>query len=238
MEEITIVFNNKTTLNAKYKDLIKIKYFQQLFKNRTYDEIKEINFTHINIKNENMKIILDYSQIDNDEIEDYMNSIEQVSAANTERMPFYLYQFLALFNITDDKDYNKEIIEKMLSLKEDGEFLRYESFCDVIEYKWADNYRVMDKTILKEILMENVEDIYENEFKNKEIIDIKSLDYKYLAIIFNYCNVNEDKMDNFFINNIITDETIYNLINITTISNSKFKNILSLNINKIIDDLH
>ena len=64
------------------------------------------------------------------------------------------------------------------------------------------------------------------------MIDDSKTDY-----IFNYYKIDEEKMDKFFLDNIITDETINNLINTTTISNSKFKSILLLNIKKIIHEL-
>jgi len=234
---ITIILNDNK-IEANYNDLIKINYFQQLFEDKIYSEIKEIDFKNTIITYDNFLIILDFIKIDNKEINDYINSIEQVSVFNTMRMPVNLKDFLSQFNINDDKEYNKTIIEKMLKLKQQCDYLQYDLCCNVIEYQLADMYRTMNKNILKEILLENVKEIYEEDFKNKKEIDIKTLDYKCLIIIFNYYDIDEDKINDFIIKNEINDETIFNLIKKIKINNLFLKEILINNVDKIIDDLN
>ena len=237
MGDITIILHGNKTINANLNDLNKINYFQQLFEDKNYEEIKEINLTNTILTYDNLIIILNFLKTDNQEINDYMNKIEQVSELNTAKMPLSLYNFLAQYNINEDKEYNKMVIERILKIKEEANYLQYDIFCDAIEYKWADNYRLMDKTILKEILLENVEEIYEENFKYLDDIYIKTLDYKYLIVIFNYYNVEEDEIDNFFNKNEINDVSIYNLIKTIKISNLFFKKILIKNIDEIIDEL-
>lgn len=237
MGDITIILHGNKTINANLNDLNKINYFQQLFEDKNYEEIKEINLSNTILTYDNLIIILNFLKTDNQEINDYMNKIEQVSELNTAKMPLSLYNFLAQYNINEDKEYNKMVIERILKIKEEANYLQYDIFCDAIEYKWADNYRLMDKTILKEILLENVEEIYEENFKYLDDIYIKTLDYKYLIVIFNYYNVEEDEIDNFFNKNEINDVSIYNLIKTIKISNLFFKKILIKNIDEIIDEL-
>ena len=93
------------------------------------------------------------------------------------------------------------------------------------------------KDILKEILIQNVNNVMINEFLNDTTIIIKNLSEKYINILFEFYNVDEDDIEDFFEKNEINDETILNILKITTITKDEFYNILIKNVDVILDDL-
>jgi len=233
-KKILIKINNNN-IEVNYNNLIKIDYFYQLLEDRDYNEIKEININKVNYNN--LKLILKFTEIENNEIKEYINNIEEVSEFMTSKMPIILVNYLEPFNIKNNKEYDKEIINMIIKFKEDCNYLQYDLLGDIIEYKWADNLRIINKDILKEILIENVNEI-NNNYNDEINIELKILEEKILRIIFYYYEVDEDEIEIFFKNNIINDEKIYNLIKITNISKLKFIEILKKNIDIMINDLN
>jgi len=228
---IKIILKNNDYIIAKYIDLIKINYFQQLFEDRNYNEINEIKIDKID-KN-NFKLILDFTKIDTNEIFDYIYSIKQVSEKNTLNMPIILKKYLEIFSITHDKYKDMKIINNIIKFKNDCNFLQYDLLCDIIEYKWADNYRIMDKKILKEILTEN---IINNINYYNDVININELDDKIIEILFDYYNIDEDIIEYYF-KNKNSKEDIYNILKIQEIKKDKLKEILLNNVDNIIEEL-
>ena len=133
-KEIRLFFKyNNDYLNVNYNDIIKIPYFFQLLEDRTYDEYKELEINKIDINN--FKLILDFIKIENQSIKDYIKEIEQVSYYTTSIMPSSLNNYLSVFDIKNEKEHDTMIINKMISFKEDCNYLQYDLLGDVIEYK-------------------------------------------------------------------------------------------------------
>jgi len=231
MTSIKLILYDNHYIDANYEDLIKIPFLYQLLEDRTYNEMKEIYLNKIEI--DNFKLILDFVNIENEEIRNYMDNIYTVSSFNTTNMPEKLKLYLEPFNIKNNKEYDRTIIEKLVNFKEDCNYLQYDLLGDVIEYKWADNYRIMDRQILKEILIENIQDM--NNIDDK--IDLKNLEEKYLRIILYHYKIDEDEIEKIFKLEKITDEILEKLINKKEISKDIFKNILLENVNDIIEEL-
>jgi len=187
-----------------------------LTEDREYEDYKEIELFKIDVNNFNL--ILEFTKIDNKEIRDYINDIEQVSYYKSSIMPLSLMNYLKPFDITNNKDYDKSIIDKLIRFKEDCNYLQYDLLGDVIEYKWADNYRIMDKENLNEILKDNINNIFENfkEIDDESFINLNSLEIKIQEIIFEYYQNSE----------------------ITKITKNDLKKILELHITTIIEDLN
>ena len=216
-KEIRLFFKyNNDYLNVNYNDIIKIPYFFQLLEDRTYDEYKELEVDKIDINN--FKLILDFIKIENQSIKDYIKEIEQVSYYTTSIMPSSLNNYLSIFDIKNEKKHDTMIINKMINFKEDCNYLQYDLLGDVIEYKWADNYRIMNKENLNEILKDNINNIFENfkEIDDESFINLNSLEIKIQEIIFEY----------------------YQNSDITKITKNDLKKILELHITTIIEDLN
>lgn len=216
-KEIRLFFKyNNDYLNVNYNDIIKIPYFFQLLEDRTYDEYKELEINKIDINN--FKLILDFIKIENQSIKDYIKEIEQVSYYTTSIMPSSLNNYLSVFDIKNEKEHDTMIINKMISFKEDCNYLQYDLLGDVIEYKWADNYRIMDRTNLNEILKDNINNIFENfkEIDDESFINLNSLENKIQEIIIEYHQNSE----------------------ITKITKKDLRKILDLHITTIIEDLN
>jgi len=235
MNEITLHLNDGSVFKETYENLIRIEYFNQLFENKDYEEYKELILDCLT--EDNFKIILDFLKIsENKDIISFIMNVEQVSSYETSRMPIILNDFLKQFDINDDKKHNEMIIHKLLTLKDNANYLQFDLFGDVIEYKWADNYRLMDKSMLKEILFENVDNVCEEEFRDKLEFSIKDLDIKFITIIFNYYKIDEDVCDE-VLNKPLTTEIIQKLCKKTTLNKKEFREILINNVEELFDEL-
>ena len=232
--EISISLNDGSVFKETYDNLIKIEYFNQLFENRNYEEIKDIYLDCLT--ETNFRIILDFLKISNDDIITFIMDVEQVSSYETSRMPLALVEFLRIFDIGDNKDYNRMIINQLLRLKEDCNYLQFDLLGDVIEYKWADNYRLMDKSLLKEILMENANEVCIDNFRDKNEVKIKDLDIKFLTVIFNYYKIDEDISEE-VLRQKLDDKIIEKLLKKTSLNQNEFKEILIKNIEELLEEL-
>lgn len=163
-------FNNDIEFIDKFKIILisknfilniknKIDYINQLFDYNNY--INE-NIINLYCSFYNLKIIFNFTLLDinNSIIKTYFDNLnlknENVSSFNTNNMPIILKDFLSEFsinNIDSDIEYNKFII--LNKLKKDADYLQYELLYNVLEYKIADNYRIIDKNILKIFLKRN-----------------------------------------------------------------------------------
>ena len=232
--EISISLNDGSVFKETYDNLIRIEYFNQLFENRNYEEIKDIYLDCLT--ETNFRLILDFLKISNNDIIAFIMDIEQVSSYETSRMPHALVEFLKRFDINDNKDYNRMIINQLLRLKEDCNYLQFDLLGDVIEYKWADNYRIMDKKLLKEILIENANEVSYDTFRDKDEIKIKDLDIKFLTVIFDYYKIDEDVCDE-VLRQKLDDKIIQKLLKKTSLNQHEFKEILIKNIEELLEDL-
>jgi len=232
--EISISLNDGSVFKETYDNLIKIEYFNQLFENRNYEEIKDIYLDCLT--ETNFRIILDFLKISNDDIITFIMDVEQVSSYETSRMPLALVEFLRIFDIGDNKDYNRMIINQLLRLKEDCNYLQFDLLGDVIEYKWADNYRLMNKSLLKEILMENANEVCIDNFRDKNEVKIKDLDIKFLTVIFNYYKIDEDISEE-VLRQKLDDKIIEKLLKKTSLNQNEFKEILIKNIEELLEEL-
>lgn len=232
---INLTFNDGNNIKYDLDKLLKIEFYRQLLEDRDIDEVPDVEVKLISY--ENMKIILNFVEIDNEEIKEYFKDIDQVSEYTTSIMPEILVDYLKIFDVKNEFEYDSEIFKKIVQLKENSNYLQYDMFGDVLEYKWADNYRVINKDVLKEILIQNVNNVMINEFLNDKTIIIKNLSEKYINILFEFYNVDEDDIEDFFEKNEINDETILNILKITTITKDEFYNILIKNVDVILDDL-
>lgn len=232
--EISITLNDGSIFKETYDNLIRIEYFNQLFENRDYEEFKDIYLDCLT--ETNFRLILDFLKISNDDIISFIMNVEQVSSFETSRMPSSLCQFLKKFDINDDKDHNRMIINQLLRLKEDSNYLQFDLLGDIIEYKWADNYRLMDKTLLKEILFENANEVSYDTFKDKMEVNIKDLDLKFLTVIFDYYKIDEDICEE-VLKRKLDDETIEKLLKKTSLNKDEFNEILIKNIEELLEEL-
>ena len=234
-QTINLTFNDGNNIKYDVDKLLKIEFYRQLLEDREIAEVPDVEVKLISY--ENMKIILNFVEIDNGEIKEYFKDIDQVSEYTTSIMPEILVDYLKIFDVKNEFEYDSEIFKKIVQLKENSNYLQYDMFGDVLEYKWADNYRVINKDVLKEILIQNVNNVMINEFLNDKTIIIKNLSEKYINILFEFYNVDEDDIEDFFEKNEINDETILNILKITTITKDEFYNILIKNVDVILDDL-
>lgn len=232
--EISISLNDGSVFKETYDNLIRIEYFNQLFENRDYEEIKDIYLDCLT--ETNFRIILDFLKIGNDDIIAFIMDVEQVSSYETSRMPSTLVEFLKRFDINDDKTHNRMIINQLLRLKEDCNYLQFDLLGDVIEYKWADNYRLMDKSLLKEILIENANEVCVDNFRDKNEVKIKDLDIKFLTVIFSYYKIDEDICEE-VLKQKLDDEIIQKHLNKTSLHQNEFKEILIKNIEELLEEL-
>lgn len=230
MTEITITLTDGSVFKESYDNLIKIEYFNQLFDNRDYEEIKELSLS--NLTEMTLDIILNFLKIENEEIRAFIKSIEQVSSYDTSRMPVILVEFLERFNITNDKNHNKMIINNLIKLKEDCNYLQYDLLGDAIEYKWADNYRIMDRCLLKEILTENVHDVCNDLYKETDEIFINDFDCKFQPIILHHYQIDEDIIDD------VLKQKIENPLKGVSLNQFNFKEILMSNVNELLEELN
>lgn len=232
--EISIYLNDGSIFKETYDNLIRIEYFNQLFENRNYEEIKDIYLDCLT--ETNFRLILDFLKISNNDIIAFIMDVEQVSSYETSKMPSALVEFLKRFDISDNKDYNRMIINQLLKLKEDCNYLQFDLLGDVIEYKWADNYRIMDKKLLKEILIDNANEVSYDTFRDKDEVKIKDLDIKFLTVILDYYKIDEDVCDE-VLRQKMDDEIIEKLLKKTSLNQNEFKEILIKNIEELLEEL-
>lgn len=150
-----IIISKNILLNIKNK----IDYINQLL---DYNNNINENIINLYCNYNNLKIIFNFSLLDinNNIISNYFDNLnlknENVSSFNTNNMPLILKNFLSEFtinNIDDDNEFYK--FKYLNELMKDTDYLQYQLLYDVFEYKIADNYRIIDKNILKIFLKRN-----------------------------------------------------------------------------------
>lgn len=228
-EKVIIISNN-------YIEFVKEKilFFQMLLENNTIDDPNPIIIPIKNINYNDMIFVINFLKIDNDVVNNYFKDLNKndqyVSSTNTKNMPKILVDFFNDYTVnnTKDKSHNKDVeldynklkyLEKITKI---ADFLQYDLLCDASQYKYADNIRIIDKTLLKAFMKEkliNSDEInkindYVNNNNNLDNIipfleDITIIDYKTLKkLIINKCN--KDSIIEEILNEILYDlEQLY-----------------------------
>jgi hypothetical protein len=158
--EKIILIPNKIINNLK-QDILLIN---QLLDNIEYNNDEIITIPLKNILFEDMKFILKFYIIKNNDIINFIIDLNEndkyVSSINTNNMPKCLQNFLnnyTIYNTIDifeinniDNDYNKlKYIQNIIKI---SDYLQYDLLCDVMQYKYADNLRIINREILKIIM--------------------------------------------------------------------------------------
>jgi hypothetical protein len=233
-EKVIIISNN-------YIEFVKEKilFFQMLLENNTVDDPTPIIIPIKNINYNDMIFVINFLKIDNDIVNNYFKDLNKndqyVSSTNTKNMPKILVDFFDEYTVNNtthdllcdtsqykdvESDYNKlKYLEKITQI---ADFLQYDLLCDASQYKYADNIRIIDKTLLKTFMKEkliNSDEINKiNDFINDNnnldniipfLEDITIIDYKTLKkLIINKCN--KDSIIEEILNEILYDlEQLY-----------------------------
>jgi hypothetical protein len=164
-----------------------------------------------NINYNDMKFVINFIKIDNDIINNFFKDLNKndqyVSSINTKNMPKMLidffddYTIINTINISElidiELDYNKlKYLEKITQI---ADFLQYDLLCDALQYKYADNIRIINKDLLKLFMknkllnLDEINKIYDyinnNDCESHNIIDfldeITIIDYQMLQKFIN-----------------------------------------------------
>jgi hypothetical protein len=233
-EKVIIISNN-------YIEFVKEKilFFQMLLENNNVDDPNPIIIPIKNINYNDMIFVINFLKIDNDIVNNYFKDLNKndqyVSSTNTKNMPKILVDFFDEYTVNNtthdllcdtsqykdvESDYNKlKYLEKITQI---ADFLQYDLLCDASQYKYADNIRIINKTLLKTFIKEkliNSDEINKiNDFINDNnnldniipfLEDITIIDYKTLKkLIINKCN--KDSIIEEILNEILYDlEQLY-----------------------------
>jgi hypothetical protein len=188
-----------------------------------------IPFKQINYND--MKFVINFFEIDDDIINDFFKDLnkndQSVSSTNTKRMPNILKYFFNDYSINNtiniselkdiELDYDK--LKYLENITKIADFLQYDLLCDASQYKYADNMRIINRTLLKQFLKEKLsisdEIIKINDFLHNANCDKNSM--------INFCNeisiidyeilqklINTKPSKDFLIEEII-NQTLYDL---------------------------
>lgn len=230
-EKVIIISNN-------YIEFVKEKilFFQMLLENYNIDDPIIIPIKNINYND--MIFVINFLKIDNDIVNNYFKDLNKndqyVSSTNTKNMPKILVDFFNEYTVNNtndllcdtsqykdvESDYNKlKYLEKITQI---ADFLQYDLLCDASQYKYADNIRIINKTVLKTFMKEkliNSDEINKiNDFINNNnnldnigqfLEEITIIDYKTLQkLIINKCN--KDSIIEEILNRVLYDlEQLY-----------------------------
>jgi hypothetical protein len=212
----------------KLKQKIVLLHF--MLDNNIVNEINPIIIPLKNINYNDMKFVINFFKIDNDIINDFFKDLnindQCVSSTNSKNMPkmlidfFHDYTINNTINISELKDieldYNKlKYLEKITQI---ADFLQYDLLCDASQYKYADNIRIINKTLLKSFMKDKlvnsdeINKIYDylhnNDCKTHNIIEfldeITVIDYETLQKFINN-KPNKDIIIEEIINQVLYD---------------------------------
>jgi hypothetical protein len=200
------------TISVNYMEKIKQKIIllHIMLDNNIESHPIIIPFKQINYND--MKFVFNFVKIDDEIINDFFKDLnkndQSVSSTNTKRMPNILKNFFNDYTINNtiniselkdiELDYDK--LKYLENITKIADFLQYDLLCDASQYKYADNIRIINRNLLKQILKEKL-------IISSEIIKIND----YL-----HNNDNNDNENNNIINlynEIIDYETLQKLIN-------------------------
>jgi hypothetical protein len=125
-----------------------------------------IPFKQINYND--MKFVINFFEIDDEIINDYFKDLnkndQSVSSTNTKRMPNILKNFFNDYTINNtiniselkdiELDYDK--LKYLENITKIADFLQYDLLCDASQYKYADNIRIINRNLLKQMLKEKL----------------------------------------------------------------------------------
>jgi hypothetical protein len=197
------------TISVTYMEKIKqkIMLLHLMLDNNIESSPIIIPFKQINYND--MKFVFNFVKIDDEIINDFFKDLnkndQSVSSTNTIKMPNILKNFFNDYtinntiNISELKDIELDIdkLKYLENITKIGDFLQYDLLCDASQYKYADNIRIINRNLLKQILKEKF-------IISDEIIKINDYlhnnDYEKNNII-NFCNeitiIDYDTLKNF-----------------------------------------
>ena len=143
-----------------------------------------------------MKFVINFCNIEDNNINIFFKDLnkndQSVSSTNTNKMPIILkhffndYTIINTINISELKDieldYNKlSYLENMTFI---ADYLQYDLLCDALQYKYADNIRIINRNLLTQIIKEKL-------INSEEIIKINNFlqnTNHEINNIINFCN--------------------------------------------------
>jgi hypothetical protein len=172
-----------------------------------------------------MKFVINFCNIEDNNINIFFKDLnkndQSVSSTNTNRMPNILKHFFNDYTITNtininelkdiELDCNKlKYLENMTII---ADYLQYDILCDALQYKYADNIRIINRNLLKQIIKEKL-------IMSDEIIKINNfLDNTNYEInnVINFCNeisiIDYDALQKFIVMKPSKDVLIEEIIN-------------------------
>jgi hypothetical protein len=198
-EEDVIFFEKEKiiTISHNYMEQIKQKIILlQLMVENIVNELETIIIPFKKISYNDMKFVINFSKIDDDNINIFFNDLnkndQSVSSINTNKMPNILkiffndYTITNTINISELKDIELDCnkLKYLENITLIADFLQYDILCDASQYKYADNIRIINRNLLTQIIKEKL-------IMSDEIIKINNfLDSSNYEInnIINFCN--------------------------------------------------
>jgi hypothetical protein len=187
---ITVSINNMEKIKQK------ITLLHLMLDNNTTNEHPPIIIPFKQINYNDMKFVINFSEIDDEIINNFFKDLnkndQSVSSTNTKKMPNTLKNFFNDYTINNtihiselkdiELDYDK--LKYLENITKIADFLQYDLLCDASQYKYADNIRIINRNLLKQILKEKLiiseEIIKINEFLHNANYEINN--------IINFCN--------------------------------------------------
>lgn len=215
------------TISYNYMEQIKQKIIllHLMLDNNIVNEIHPIIIPFKKINYNDMKFVIDFLKIDDNDINIFFKDLnkndQSVSSINTNKMPNILKNFFNDYTITNtiqiselkdiELDYNKlKYLENITMI---ADYLQYDILCDALQYKYADNIRIINRNLLTQIIKEKL-------IMSDEIIKINifldSSNYEINNII-NFCNeisiIDYDTLQKFIVMKPSKDVLIEEIIN-------------------------
>ena len=214
------------TISYNYMEKIKQKIILfNLMLDNTVNEIYPIVIPLKQISYNDMKFIINFVKINDNNINIFFNDLnkndQSVSSINTKKMPDILKDFFNDYTITNtinilelkdiELDCNKlKYLENMTII---ADYLHYDLLCDALQYKYADNIRIINRNLLTQIIKEKLiisdEIIKINNFLDNSNYEINN--------IINFCNeisiIDYDTLQKFIVMKPSKDVLIEEIIN-------------------------
>jgi hypothetical protein len=186
------------TISYNYMEQIKQKIIllHLMLDNIIVNEIHPIIIPFKKINYNDMKFVINFLKIDNNDINIFFKDLnkndQSVSSINTNKMPNILKNFFNDYTVTNtiqiselkdiELDCNKlKYLENITMI---ADYLQYDILCDALQYKYADNIRIINRNLLTQIIKEKLimsdEIIKINNFLNNTNYEINN--------IINFCN--------------------------------------------------
>lgn len=169
--EDVIFFDNEKiiTISHNYMKIVKQKIILlHLMLENVVNETESIIIPFKKINYNDMKFVINFFKIDDNNINIFFNDLnkndQSVSSVNTNNLPNILKDFLNDYTVTNtiniselkdiELDYNKlSYLENITMI---ADYLQYDLLCDAVQYKYADNIRIINRNLLTQIIKEKL----------------------------------------------------------------------------------